>query len=55
MAECNECKHFFPLEEDKSRGDCVCRQIDERQAYFSSKPVKAEETAVNCTAFMKAT
>ncbi len=51
MAECNECKHFFPLDEDKSMGDCVRRQTDDRQAYFFSKPVKAEETAASCSSF----
>ncbi|MBU3916438.1 benzylsuccinate synthase gamma subunit family protein [bacterium] len=53
MAECNECKHFFPLEEDKSKGDCVRRQTDERQAYFFSKPVDTAVTAASCTSFME--
>lgn len=53
MTTCKECKSFFALEEDENRGDCVQRVVDPRQAYYKSKPVKAEDAADSCTSFQK--
>ncbi|HOS97793.1 MAG TPA: benzylsuccinate synthase gamma subunit family protein [Deltaproteobacteria bacterium] len=53
MATCSECKKFFPLEEDRKRGDCVQRVIDPRQAYYQAKPVTADKDAAKCPSFEK--
>lgn len=53
MATCNECKSYFPLEDDKSTGDCVRRVVDPRQAYYQAKPVKADGDASTCDSFHK--
>ena len=53
MAECNECKSFFPLEDDASTGDCVRRVVDPRQAYYQAKPVEADNDAASCASFQK--
>ncbi|MBS3758775.1 MAG: benzylsuccinate synthase gamma subunit family protein [Desulfobacterales bacterium] len=53
MTTCQECKNFFPLEEDPNRGDCVQRVKDPRQAYYQAKPVNAEDDASACASFQK--
>ena len=53
MTTCQECKSFFPLEEDPARGDCVQRVVDPRQAYYQAKPVNAEDDAGSCASFQK--
>ncbi|MDY6933839.1 MAG: benzylsuccinate synthase gamma subunit family protein [Spirochaetota bacterium] len=53
MPTCVECKSFFALEEDPSRGDCVMRVVDPRQAYYKAKPMAADEDASKCTSFQK--
>lgn len=53
MAECNECKSFFPMEDDVSMGDCVRRVVDPRQAYYQAKPVEADKDAAVCASYQK--
>lgn len=53
MTTCQECKSYFPLEEDQSHGDCVQRVRDPRQAYYQSRPVKAQDDASACASFQK--
>ncbi len=53
MATCSECANFFPLEDDSSRGDCVQRVVDPRQAYYKAKPVDADNDASKCEQFNK--
>ncbi len=53
MAECKECKNYFPMEDDESMGDCVQRVVDPRQAYFQAKPTEAEQDAGSCSSFQK--
>ena len=53
MTTCQECKSFFPLEENQNQGDCVQRMVDPRQAYYQAKPVKAEDNAGSCVSFQK--
>ncbi|HLE17782.1 MAG TPA: benzylsuccinate synthase gamma subunit family protein [Syntrophales bacterium] len=53
MATCDECKNFFPLEDDPSTGDCVQRVVDPRQAYYKARPVTAETDASKCSTFQK--
>jgi len=53
MPTCQECKNFFPLEEDPNKGDCVQRVVDPRQAYYTAQPVSAEQDASNCSSFQK--
>ncbi len=51
MAQCKDCERFYVLEEDDSRGDCIQKGKDERQAYFYTKPVRAEHEADGCDSF----
>jgi len=53
MATCKECKHFFPLESDPGKGDCVQKVVDPRQAYHKAKPVAADRDAAPCRSFQK--
>ena len=53
MTACNECKNFFPVEDDPSQGDCVQRVVDPRQAYYKAKPVVADAEASKCSQFNK--
>ena len=53
MATCEECKSFFPLEDDPTVGDCVLRVVDPRQAYHKARPVSADDDAAKCTTFQK--
>ena len=53
MTTCKECKSFFPLENDPSTGDCVQRVKDPRQAYYQSRPAKADNDAGACESFQK--
>lgn len=53
MVKCAECKSFFPNEENQETGDCIKRTVDPRQAYYQSKPVKAEKNAAECENFQK--
>ena len=53
MTTCKECKSFFPLDGDASKGDCVQRAVDPRQAYYKAKPVAAENDASKCPSFQK--
>jgi len=55
MTTCQECTHFFPIEEDPERGDCVRRVVDPRQAYYQAKPVDAASDATSCPSFQKTT
>ena len=53
MATCKDCKSFFEREDEPGMGDCVRRQVDPRQAYYSAKPAEPEEDASKCAAFQK--
>ena len=53
MTTCQECKRFFPIEEDPAHGDCVQRVVDPRQAYYMAKSVNAEDDAGACDSFQK--
>jgi benzylsuccinate synthase len=53
MTTCKECKSFFPLENDQAKGDCVQRVKDPRQAYYQSRPAKADDDAGACGSFQK--
>ncbi|MCU0600032.1 MAG: benzylsuccinate synthase gamma subunit family protein [Desulfobacterales bacterium] len=53
MTTCKECKSFFPLENDQTKGDCVQRVKDPRQAYYQSRPAKADDDAGACGSFQK--
>ena len=53
MPTCEECKHFFPLEENPDQGDCVRRVVDPRQAYHKANPVDAVREAGDCPDFQR--
>lgn len=53
MTKCQDCKRFFPLEEDRTKGDCVERVVDPRQAYYKAKPVTSDNDAGSCSSFQK--
>ena len=53
MAACKECKNYFPLEDQTEKGDCVRRQTDPRQAFYTAKPVSADNNAASCSEFQK--
>jgi benzylsuccinate synthase len=53
MPTCNECKNYFPINEDPKKGDCVERVVDPRQAYYKAKPVPADQDAAKCSSFQK--
>jgi benzylsuccinate synthase len=53
MPVCKECSKYFPHEEDRTKGDCVHRVIDPRQAYYTSRPVEAHQDADKCSDFEK--
>ena len=50
---CEGCKNFFPIEENPSRGDCVLRQTDARQSFYSAREVNADADASGCQEFIK--
>jgi len=41
------------LDENPEKGDCVQRVVDPRQAYYTAKPVMAQQDASKCPAFQK--
>jgi len=56
MTTCTQCEFFniIPKEADDyepSKGDCVTEKVDEKGAYWLSKPVS--ETADACASFHK--
>ncbi len=53
MAVCNECKRFFAQDEQPEKGDCVRRGEDPRQAFYTARPVTAEQDASSCPDFQK--
>ena len=53
MTTCNDCKRFFPLEDNPEQGDCVQRVVDPRQAYYKAKPANAVDDAAACSSFQK--
>ena len=53
MASCNECRQFFPIDEDPDKGDCVRRVVDPRQAYYRAKPVDSDREAGDCPDFQR--
>ena len=52
MATCDDCKSFFPLEEDPLKGDCVTREDDGRAQYWMSRPTEAFTEAQECPRFI---
>lgn len=46
---CGDCKWFFPVEEEPSKGDCVQREADIQSEYWTAKPVSAD--AAECEKF----
>jgi len=53
MPTCEECKNFFPLDDDPTIGDCVTRVVDPRQAYHTAKPTEIDTDASGCATFQK--
>lgn len=53
MPTCEECKNYFPIEDEPRKGDCVERVVDPRQAYYKAKPVNADDDATTCPSFQK--
>ncbi|MBN2178400.1 MAG: benzylsuccinate synthase gamma subunit family protein [Deltaproteobacteria bacterium] len=53
MPKCEECKNFFPWEDNPRKGDCVERAVDPRQAYYKAKPVNADQDSADCSSFQK--
>ncbi len=53
MPTCNECKNFFPIEETPERGDCVLREVDPKQSYYTAKELDADTNANDCSSFQK--
>ncbi len=53
MPTCQECKSFFPIEENPERGDCVQRGVDPRQSYYTAREVDADKDASECSSFQK--
>jgi benzylsuccinate synthase len=41
------------MDEDKTKGDCVQRVVDPRQAYYKAKPVIGNNDAGACGSFQK--
>ena len=52
MPTCDDCKSFFPLEEDPLKGDCVTREDDGKVQYWMSRPTTAFQDAENCPRFI---
>lgn len=50
---CADCKSFFPIEETPERGDCVRREVDPRQAYYTAKEIDGGTDASKCSNFQK--
>jgi len=53
MPTCQECKNFFPIEENPERGDCVQKGVDPRQSYYTAREVAADMDASECSSFQK--
>lgn len=58
MANCVECKAFFPIPENaddfkQGKGDCVREEKDEKGKFWLSKPVMSDMSADKCPYFMR--
>ncbi|MDA8233343.1 MAG: benzylsuccinate synthase gamma subunit family protein [Clostridia bacterium] len=56
MANCSQCKSFFPIPEDADdfepgKGDCVRKEKDAKGVWYESKPVMGDKSADNCPKF----
>jgi hypothetical protein len=56
MAQCNQCRTFFPVPENADdfkpgNGDCVREVKDEKGKYWLSKPVMASDLTDKCPNF----
>ncbi len=56
MANCAECKSFFPVPEnaddyEPGKGDCVIDEKDEKGKFWLSKPVVGNSDAGQCKNF----
>jgi len=52
MAACEECKSFFPLPDDPTKGDCVTREKDERCEYWMSRPTQSSMDVGDCPRYI---
>ena len=52
MPTCDECKIFFPLDEDPLKGDCVTREDDGKVQFWMSRPTTAFQEAESCPRFI---
>ena len=52
MPTCDECKSFFPFDEDPLKGDCVTREDDGRSQYWMSRPTEAFTDGEGCPRFI---
>jgi hypothetical protein len=55
MPTCDECKGFFPLDEDPLKGDCVTREDDGKVQFWMSRPTTAFQEAEGCPRFIAKT
>lgn len=53
MPTCNECKSFFPIEDQPGKGDCVQKCVDARQTYYTARVVPSDNDASLCDSFQK--
>ncbi|MFO8048210.1 MAG: benzylsuccinate synthase gamma subunit family protein [Desulfosudaceae bacterium] len=53
MTTCEQCKCFFPMEENPETGDCVRRGQDARQSFYKTQPVTKDQDAAACSDFQK--
>ncbi|AGL00213.1 benzylsuccinate synthase gamma subunit family protein [Desulfoscipio gibsoniae] len=58
MANCAECKSFFPIPEseddfEQGKGDCIREEKDPKGKFWLSKPVMSDMPADNCKYFTK--
>ncbi|MCP4757007.1 MAG: benzylsuccinate synthase gamma subunit family protein [Proteobacteria bacterium] len=53
MPICEECRSFFPIEESPQRGDCVQREVDPRQSYYTAQEIELSKDAGECSSFQK--
>jgi len=51
VATCKDCKFYFEIEDDSSKGDCVTKVTDARQSYTRAKSVPNDGDASKCSTF----
>nr|CAO03073.1 1-methyl alkyl succinate synthase subunit MasC [Azoarcus sp. HxN1] len=55
MSTCKECRNYFPINEEASRGDCVRRISDERQSYYTARPTTEAAKCEGCSDYLENT